>query len=464
MPSFGILAAGLLAALLTLFHALPLAAAERVALVIGNSAYKSAPALKNPRNDAEDLAAALARLGFQVLKGTDVDQYNLKALVRSFSHEIETASIAVFFYAGHGLQVNGKNYMIPVDASFEKEADLDFEAIDVNFVLRQLERKDRTNIVFLDACRNNPFTTRLVSTMGQRSVFVGRGLARVETGVGTFIGFATQPDAIAHDGEGKNSPFTAALLKYIEEPGLDIELLMRRVREDVIAATQGKQVPWSNSSLVGDKVVLKAAPEASDTEPGTSIAVPPAPPPDTANAREIELAYWNSVKDSGNPAFLKAYLDTYPKGSFANLARAMIVELEGKDRAKAEPQSKEEPLAKLAPAESAPAVEEPKEAPKTVPLIEKKPAVVLAPPAEAQPRPRKAPIILKKKVAQPPVVAPRVREKVKTRVKAAISEPVGEQCGFCFACLAEGPVCPRQWVCGAKFRARQADGLCAFRR
>jgi uncharacterized caspase-like protein len=442
-------------------------AAERVALVIGNSAYRSTPELKNPRNDAEAMAAALTRLGFEVLKGIDTDQTTLRGLVRSFSREIDTAKIALFFYAGHGLQVNGKNYLIPVDAKFETESDLDFEAMDVNFVLRQMERRDRTNIVLLDACRNNPLTARLARTMGERSAFLGRGLARVETGVGTFIGFATQPDNVALDGEGDNSPFTLGLLKHIETPGLDIELMMRRVREDVIALTGGQQVPWSNSSLVGDRIVLKQAALPIDAAATPSDARPQQAPPsgDAAAERAVELAYWNSVKDSGNASYLRAYLNSYPEGSFAVLARAMLEALEKTPAQSAEPtplpQSK--PVAKLAPeAEPEPSQEPP-------PAIETEEPAPEPPPSIERKAPQPKPAVKAKKPAPRKAVAPerpapkKVIRKQAPR-KEAISTPKGKDCDFCFACMSESLTCRRTWVCGARYRDRLAQGLCVWRR
>jgi len=444
------------------------AAAERVALVIGNSAYRSASALKNPRNDADAIAAALERLDFKVIKGTDVDQVGLKAVVREFTREIETAKVALFFYAGHGLQVNGRNYLIPVDATLQREADIDFEAMDVNFVLRQLERKDRTNIVFLDACRNNPLTTKLAAGMGSRSVFIGRGLARVETGVGTFIGFATQPDNVALDGEGNNSPFTEALLKYIETPGLDIDLLMRRVREDVILATSGKQVPWSNSSLVGDRVVLKTAPTVEPAKPTAPVAT-------GADDLYLELVYWDSVKTSKNASILKSYLAKYPNGNFAALARAMIEEIEGGKRANVEPveppaESKadqpaaapEKPVANLPaaeePAPEKPKVEEQKAAPQ--PIVTE-PVAKLAPAEPPAAKAKKPPAVQKKKIEKPRVVKQPVEKKPRVK-RAEQSEPVasgqGVRCGLCWPNGIKS--FGRRRFCGVAFQAAISDGFC----
>jgi hypothetical protein len=453
----------------------PAEAAKRVALVIGNSAYKSAPALKNPRNDADGMAAALSRLGFQVLKGTDVDQFNLKALVRSFSQEIDTASMALFFYAGHGLQVNGKNYLIPVDAALDKEADLDFEAMDMNFILRQLERKDRTNIVLLDACRNNPLSTGLSRAMGERSVFVGRGLARVETGVGTFIGFATQPDFVALDGEGQNSPFTEALLKHIETPGLDIELLMRRVREDVISSTQGKQVPWSNSSLVGE-VVLKVTPAAVEAEKAPEPAVQaPAPQPPQGASREIEIAYWNSVKDSNNPTFLRTYIEAFPKGVFAQLARVMIDDLEARVGQRAsEPADKPASEGAVEPAATPPAPEEPageSQQPAETPAQPeeqsqpppKKKVVTATPPTEPPPKLVRPPVVEKKKRVEKKRIVPEAPVKKKVRVQPAPRVVIEQsspapRCGYCFPNGMKS--FGRRWMCGFLYQNHLASGDC----
>src|SRR5581483_2136062 len=191
--------------------ALPAAADKRVALVIGNSAYVSAPALANPVNDASDIAAALQGVGFEVILGTDLAKPAFDGKVRDFARILDRADVALLFYAGHGLQVAGRNYLIPVDAKLQIERDLDFEAISVDFVLKQmeLEREGKTNVVFLDACRDNPLARNLARSMGTRSASIGQGLAQVQTGVGTFIAYSTQPGNVALDGQGRNSPFTA---------------------------------------------------------------------------------------------------------------------------------------------------------------------------------------------------------------------------------------------------------------
>jgi uncharacterized caspase-like protein len=244
--------------LATLAAALLLAATaqaeKRVALVVGNSAYKEAGKLANPVNDANEIAAALKAAGFEVILGIDVDKRGFDTKVRNFADLMEGADVAIFFYAGHGLQVAGRNYLIPVDAHLQGERDLDFDAENLDFILKQMElnRADKTNIVFLDACRDNPFAQNLARSMGTRSASIGKGLAQVETGVGTFIAYSTQPGNVALDGKGKNSPFTTALAKHVREPGRDLTSVMIETRKDVLAATDGKQVPWDHSALTGE--------------------------------------------------------------------------------------------------------------------------------------------------------------------------------------------------------------------
>jgi tetratricopeptide (TPR) repeat protein len=230
---------------------------RKVALVIGNSAYKHAGTLPNPTNDARDLAAALRKLGFDVVEGRDLDRPGMDGAIRQFSRKLDGADLAIFFYAGHGMQVAGKNYLVPIDAKLERPGDLNFDTVDVALVLAQMESENRVNLIFLDACRDNPLARSLSRSMGTRSSSVGNGLAQIQSAVGTMIAYATQPDNVALDGDGKNSPFTTALLKHIVTPGLDIGTVMRRVRTDVIAATKQKQVPWDHSSLTNDVILAR---------------------------------------------------------------------------------------------------------------------------------------------------------------------------------------------------------------
>jgi uncharacterized caspase-like protein len=250
-------AAGFTAALL-LFGALgPAAAEKRVALVIGNSAYQHTAALKNPSNDATDMAATLRQLGFDVIDGNDLTKEEMEQRIRAFAAKLAGADVGLFFYAGHGLQVDGKNFLAPVDAKLQSDTDLDFEAVELNLVLKQLERNSRISVVFLDACRDNPLASTLAAT--SRSVEIGRGLARIDKAIGMMIAFSTQPGNVALDGEGRNSPFTGALLHHIGTEGLSINDVMIDVRNDVLKATNGNQVPWENSSLTGQFFFKPAA-------------------------------------------------------------------------------------------------------------------------------------------------------------------------------------------------------------
>jgi hypothetical protein len=263
----------------------PAAAEKRVALVIGNSAYAHGGALVNPANDARDMAAALSELTFDVILGLDLDKQAFDAKVRDFSRALAQADTGLFFYAGHGLQVAGHNHLVPIDAQLRSERDLDFETVALDFVLKQmeLEREGKTNIVFLDACRDNPLGRNLARSMGTRSTSIGRGLAQVETGVGTFIAYSTQPGNVALDGSGRNSPFTAALARNVQEPGRNITGVMIEVRKEVLAATDGKQVPWDHSALTGDFYFHPAS------APGTLPKVAPPVPGADAEAMERRI-------------------------------------------------------------------------------------------------------------------------------------------------------------------------------
>ena len=238
--------------LLTVLPATAWAQAEkRVALVIGNSAYQHTSKLTNPFNDAADVAAELKKLGFRVIDGFDLEKAAFDRKVRDFATALKGADAGVFFYAGHGLQAGGHNYLVPIDAKAESEEALDFEMLRIDVVHRAMERSTKTNILFLDACRDNPLARNLARAMGTRSTQIGKGLATIESGVGTLISFSTHPGAVALDGAGRNSPFTAALLKYISAPTGDLGTILISVRNDVMRQTRDQQVPWEHSALRG---------------------------------------------------------------------------------------------------------------------------------------------------------------------------------------------------------------------
>lgn len=293
-------------------------AEKRVALVIGNSSYEHVPTLANPSNDAGDMAAVLKSLGFEVVEGSDLKQNEMRETVRRFGEALQGADVSLFFYAGHGMQVGGTNYLVPTDAKLAREGDLDFDAIRLDLVLAQMERETKTSIVLLDACRDNPMAQTLARSMGTRSANIGRGLARIESGVGTFIAFATQPGNVALDGQGRNSPFTAALVKHLPADAVDLGAIMIAVRNEVLASTQGKQVPWEHSSLTGQFFFKPGAPVSAPASPLVTQG---------AGDSSIELAFWNAVKDTNDPQILKTYLDRYPSGTFAGLARVMLERL-----------------------------------------------------------------------------------------------------------------------------------------
>lgn len=295
----------------------PAAAERRVALVIGNSDYRNAARLKNPANDAADMTKVLQRLGFDVVSGVNLDGNGMRRAVRDFSDKLEGAETALFFYAGHAVQVDGKNFLAPVDTDLRKESDLDFETISLDLVRRQMERNAQTQIVFLDACRDNPLTRSLLGR--SRSVGQGKGLARFDTSAeGAFIAFATQPDNVALDGEGRNSPFTQALLRHIDTPNVEISAMMTDVRREVFETTQERQLPWTNSSLLGSFYFNPTPIEPS--------------PEEKARAERLaklaaEADAYEAVKNSSDIAAFEAFLREHGDSNYAPLARLAIQRL-----------------------------------------------------------------------------------------------------------------------------------------
>jgi tetratricopeptide (TPR) repeat protein len=225
---------------------------RRVALVIGNSAYAAFPRIPNPRNDAEDLAASLRTLGFDVLTGLDLNRAKMEELLIAFARKARQSDTALVFYAGHGLQHNGINYLAPTDAKIDDETDLR-KLVNLQDVMNDLQSASRVRILIVDACRDNEAIKQLAGRLpATRSAAFTRGLARVEAADGTLVTFATQPNRVAADGQGRNSPFTQALLKHLATPGLELRTLMTRVRSDVVTATGGAQRPEVWDSLVGE--------------------------------------------------------------------------------------------------------------------------------------------------------------------------------------------------------------------
>ena len=226
---------------------------KRVALVIGNSKYPSAP-LKNPGNDARAVANSLKELGFEVVLRENAGRRDLAVAIRQFGAAIAPGSAALFYFAGHGMQVKGRNYLVPIDADIQVEDEVPYSAIDANLVLDKMEvGKSAVNIVILDACRNNPFSRRFRSS--------ATGLAEMIAPIGTLIAFATAPGSVAQDGAGENGVYTKHLLESIAVPGLPVEQMFKRVRNGVARDTNDAQVPWESSSMKGDFAFREAPPQ-----------------------------------------------------------------------------------------------------------------------------------------------------------------------------------------------------------
>jgi formylglycine-generating enzyme required for sulfatase activity len=220
------------------------AKSQKTALVIGNGAYSSSP-LRNPVNDASDIASALKKLGFKVLFKTDANQRTMKKFIRTFGKELRSGGVGLFYYAGHAMQVHGTNYLIPIGAQIESESDVEYEAIDAGRVLGKMEDAGNgLNIIILDACRDNPFTRSFRTSE--------KGLARMDAPTGSILAYATAPGSIAADGTGRNGLYTSKLLKHMTTPGLEIEKVFKKVRIDVLRSSNKKQVPWESSSLIGE--------------------------------------------------------------------------------------------------------------------------------------------------------------------------------------------------------------------
>jgi hypothetical protein len=283
---------------------------KRIALVIGNGAYTSAPSLKNPPNDARDMAAALKTLGFDVTSGINVGQRDMKRLIREFGMKLKNGGSGLFYYAGHGVQSKGRNYLIPIDADIQSEAEVEDSGVDAALVLNFMDdAQNGLNIVILDACRNNPFARSFRSA--------NDGLAQVDAPTGTLIAYATAPGRVASDGTAQNGLYTSELLKQMQVPGVSITDMFMRVRAEVMKQTGSKQVPWEASSLVGSFYFSGAPNEAARTT-GSSRIDPTA----------FELSYWDTIKNSTNADDFKAYLEKYPNGQFASLAKNRIGSLD----------------------------------------------------------------------------------------------------------------------------------------
>ncbi|MET3520117.1 caspase family protein [Mesorhizobium abyssinicae] len=293
---------------------------HRYALVIGNSAYRYAPSLPNGVNDANAIARILEETGFKVTLGLDADASTFRELIGKFRRNLQPGDVSLFYYAGHGLQANGENYLLPVDAALHRPADLALEAERLQDIIAAMTAEENTAIVLLDACRDNPFVKQLSGQSQSRGFAIEKGLGALDAGRGVFIGFATQPGNVALDGAVNHSPFADSLVKRIKTPSIDIEILMRRVRLDVMNATSGRQVPWSNSSLVEPGFSFNPDPTFNNQSPSEL------PQPDINTAKDLE--FWKSIKDTSDVSMYRAYLAAFPNGAFIEIAKSRIAKFQ----------------------------------------------------------------------------------------------------------------------------------------
>jgi hypothetical protein len=296
---------------------------KRVAFVVGNGAYKNVAALPNPAVDAKSMAKLLRNVGFDVVEGSNLTRDKMTEKLLDFGKKAEGADVALFFYAGHGIAVNGTNYLLPVDADLKSEMDVKLgAAINVDLTLEQTMGDAKVKLVFLDACRDNPFAAKIRSAKATRSVSVASGLAEMKSGEGTLIAFATGPGQTALDGEaGTNSPFTRALMANIASPGVEIQQAMTKVRAQVNEETSKNQLPWGHTNLIGSVYLNPVAGGSTVEAANTPVAV-------AGPASEVELEFWRSIKDSNKPEELNAYLTNYPNGTFKPIALARIASLQ----------------------------------------------------------------------------------------------------------------------------------------
>lgn len=297
---------------------------SRVALVIGNSSYQAVTPLPNPVNDAAAIGEAFARLGFDVTVLTDLDYVGMRRELQAFEEKVATADVAVVFYAGHGIEMGGTNFLIPVDAELKRDIHLYDEAIRLDRVLLAVEQAHLLRLVILDACRDNPFANQMELTDPSRAI--GRGLALFEPTTqqdgSTILAYAARQGTIASDGDGEHSPFTTALLANLETPGLEVSFVFRNVRDDVMAATGGAQEPMITSSLGREQIFFAAAEPAAPPVAGLQN------PSTTPDAGSVVVAYQAALAIDTIEAW-QSFLRYYPEGLYADLARAALNKLRG---------------------------------------------------------------------------------------------------------------------------------------
>ena len=304
---------------------------RRVAFVVGNGTYKNVTPLQNPPIDANSMAGVLRNAGFDVVEGVNLTRQEMTERLLEFGKKTPGADVAVFFYAGHGIAVDGINYLLPVDADIKSEMDVKLgNAINVDLTLDQTMNAAKVKLVFLDACRDNPFAAKIKAGASMRSTSVQTGLAEMKSGAGTLIAFATGPGQTALDGQGgTNGPFTRALMANITQPGVEIQQAMTQVRAQVNEETKKGQLPWGHTNLIGAVYLNPVAAPA-----GVPAVVAGNTPVSTVGATsDVELEFWRSIKDLNKPEELNAYLTNYPNGQFKSIAVARIAALETGPRA-----------------------------------------------------------------------------------------------------------------------------------
>ncbi len=339
-------APGFLAVLVTAFVTISQVSAAtndtRVALVIGNSAYKHAVALPNPKNDAALMARTLRASGFKVIEGSDLDKAGMSLLLDQFTEAAYDSDVALIYYAGHGLQVDGHNYLIPVDAQLEKAAQLQTRTIAVDNILATLPPEPAVGVIILDACRDNPLARTLARALpASRSSSLGAGLAAVQANSqssvsgGLLVAYATDPGAVAYDGKEVHSPYTSALARHLTTPGLEIQSALTRVRAEVSDATKGAQRPWHNASLAREVFLGgKATANPSQLMVGEAPAKSPQLAVGAASAAEVEWTVeqklWDEASKRNTIEHYELYLQQFPNGNFSKLASLNIDQLREK--------------------------------------------------------------------------------------------------------------------------------------
>ena len=316
----------------------PVETNNKQALVIGNGNYAHAGVLRNPANDARAIGKTLQQLGFKVTTVTDGDKRQMDQAIRKFGVDLRGSNgVGLFFYAGHGMQIDGENYLLPTDINPSNEFDVAYDAVPVGKLLGQMQvAENKMNIVILDACRNNPFARSFRSS--------SKGLAQVVAPTGSFISYATAPGNVAADGEGDNGLFTEKLLQHITTPGLKLEEIFKRVRSDVQRESNDKQVPWDSSSVTGDFFFVPMAEVAAAAPTVTSSGTTP--------EQDFAAQAWDTIKNLEDPKALEEFIKVFPGSPQSNLAKFKLLALNSSA-------SEETPVSSTPPTKTEPAVQKP---------------------------------------------------------------------------------------------------------